>query len=76
MKARVKATYKAGGRLEIDIDTLDGKSMFSYNATRNLWRGDNNYCRPKWGLYRSTDGVMSSLNDAKIQMANFCISKS
>jgi len=74
MYAKVEATMSNPGAIAITIKRVeDDKTMLSYSSSNKvLWRG-NDFMRPKWGLYR--DITAGGLNDAYINMADFCITK-
>jgi hypothetical protein len=77
MQASVTVKIGTSGHLAVTIKRVDnGSTAVSWSGDEKTWRGGSNeFLRPKWGLYRSTEEP-AGLNDARIQMADFCITKS
>jgi len=76
VEAYEKITYGYKGRYSIVIKRLnDGERLFEYNNDElDLWRKDNTYIRPKWGVYRSLNDA-GSLRDERVKFDRFCIAK-
>ena len=80
MLARVEATLATkqnGGRLKVDIwKGFDKeKSILHLDVPElDMWRGENDFMRPKWGIYRSTQ-YPEQLNEARAYFADICIGK-
>jgi hypothetical protein len=69
IQASVTATFSHKGALSVTLKTLDGTTLMSYSSTNiDIWMNDNEFIRPKWGIYR---GLTNGLNDAKVSFANF-----
>ncbi|MDB5084802.1 MAG: hypothetical protein JWN30_1688, partial [Bacilli bacterium] len=59
MQATVTATYSHHGALSVTLNKLDGSKLISYSSSDiDLWLNDQ-FCRPKWGIYR---GKVPGLN--------------
>jgi len=69
----------SGGRLKVHVSRLHtAQSVVSVDQSANLWRADNEFMRPKWGLYRQSEHAniaAGDLNDADQQIGNICIER-
>lgn len=66
----------ANGSYSISIKKVkDGKELLSYtNANLETIRPDNNFIRPKWGIYRSLKKI-EDLRDESVRFADFSITE-
>jgi hypothetical protein len=52
-----------------------GEELMNYtNEEADLWRSDNSFLRPKWGIYRSNSDE-DNLRDEYVYFNNFCLAK-
>jgi len=66
--------HPADGRYAITVRKIrDGGTLLSYNSTSIMTvRADNDFIRPKWGIYRSLN-TPSDLRDETVRFAGFSI---
>lgn len=80
LEAYVRATFADEGALRIIVSRLsDGEILFDVNeANIDLWRGENDedFVRPKWGIYRSLVDITNLRADEEdVRFANFSVTK-
>jgi hypothetical protein len=76
IEAYERALYATNGTYQLTLRRFnDGALLLGYtNNNLNLWRGDNTFNRPKWGIYRSLNSS-NYLRDEQVLFADFCIAK-
>lgn len=68
-EATVTAKMVDSGNVSVTVKRVDnGAIVMSGSATKDMWRTDASYNRPKWGIYR---GIFDGMAEARIQFANF-----
>lgn len=85
VKVDLTATNKLmedGGNMQVIITReSDNKQLLSIDSPVDMWRVGNDFCRPKWGIYRAFDYKTQSgkhgppLNDASVDFSDICIQK-
>jgi hypothetical protein len=72
LDAAVTAKNSENGTLSVTIKKLDGSVLVSHSSNSiDMWRGSE-FNRPKWGIYR---GLFDGMGEAKVQFANFSITR-
>ena len=76
IEAYERALYASNGTYQLTLRRVsDGGVLLSYtNNNLNMWRGDNTFNRPKWGIYRSLNSS-NYLRDEAVLFADFCLAK-
>ena len=76
----VQATFSEAGQFEMTLTRLsDNEELFSISEQNiDMWRGfsDDDFARPKWGVYRSiveTDSLRAE--EEQVRFADFVIKK-
>jgi len=61
----------------IDVRRVSGNVQLFSCSGRGIdsWRDGTNFCRPKWGYYRSVLETKAEVRDEVILFDRFCISK-
>ncbi|WP_248928787.1 heparin lyase I family protein [Paenibacillus hamazuiensis] len=72
VEATVTVKNADSGSINMTLKKLDGTSIMSYSGTKDNWRTDADFNRPKWGIYRK---IYSGMPEAKIQFSNIQITK-
>lgn len=69
-------TFGSTGKYSISINRIkDGRNLLSYSTPNvDLWRKDTQFCRPKWGIYRSLKNS-EYLRDEEVSFADFELDK-
>jgi hypothetical protein len=68
--------WTGGGYYKVVFtNLLTGAHIYTLEKSNvEMWRGDNSFVRPKWGIYRSlTD--QGSLRDERVRFDDFCFAK-
>lgn len=72
LTASVKATFKDSGSLSCTLKKSDGTSVWSYSGSKDMWVSEDDFCRPKWGIYRK---LFTGMTEAKVYFNDFTITK-
>jgi hypothetical protein len=68
--------WTGGGHYYIHVTRLDnGQTLLLVDKSNvEMWRPDNSFVRPKWGIYRSLNDK-AALRDETIRFDSFCFAK-
>ena len=68
--------WQGGGYYKVKFTReSDGATLYSLEKSNiEMWRPDNSYVRPKWGIYRSLNDK-GSLRDETVRFDTFCFAK-